>query len=275
MSIRKQLKKQLPNTKTAILNFDYDLLLNALFNRYTEIDDELDGLKDPTRDDIKTVLDVILKQIKDITPKCDGKNILVPITCIHQDFDTQNQFTARTESSLYKTKGIKHSKKYLHDTKENWSDDLNHSASLAGYAYEFESWENILGYLVYTPTRFCQFELAEFYADILWEMTFFGISQDEHEEKAKEITDTLNERVKEVDEAIEKEKETGEKQFISFKDALADLGLEDYYKKKYPTKNHKDYKDRMLDIHAEIWFLFHQKTIKDLCELYEKTKKTD
>ena len=63
----------------------------------------------------------------------------------------------------------------------------------------FIDWETILGYQVIETDFVSNLELA---AEILWELTFFGYGKEENMVNAKKEADILDERSKELDEAI-------------------------------------------------------------------------
>lgn len=90
------------------------------------------------------------------------------------------------------------------------------------YAYEYEIWNNILGYHV-DENNAKKFGKAKLLANILFEMTFFGF-EEKAIDKEREI---LRQRTEEIDEILQLPKEEQEKHFVSWDDVKKELGIEE------------------------------------------------
>ena len=78
-------------------------------------------------------------------------------------------------------------------------DDFTDAKLPTHWGLMFVDWETILGYQVIETDFVSNLELA---AEILWELTFFGYEKEENIVNAKKEADILDERSKELDEAI-------------------------------------------------------------------------
>lgn len=261
----KILKKSLPNVKQTLQDFDKKLLVSALKRRYAYLD-EYSGKRSLKKKDIKKILDAILAQVQDIKPKTNGKYVLMPTHALEQDIDHDNMFEVYTTSCLYKTKDLQHYADCNQGKKDIFEWDPTNPAVIGGYAYEFVEWPTILGYLVYIPNQFSNIEVADFIADILWEMTFFGIEQAEQEKNANKTMDELEARIEET-------KDSDNLKTVNSKELAQKFGLEEYYKKKYPTQDWRNWRENMFKIYDMLNHTLIKETLENLYELNKITKK--
>ena len=86
-----------------------------------------------------------------------------------------------------------------------------------GYGYEFNEWEETLGYEVYTQ-NLTEENIQEALYNILYEMTFNGMTRETQEERKNELDDSI----KETEELLKLPEEERKKHFKDAKD-LFDL----------------------------------------------------
>lgn len=102
---------------------------------------------------------------------------------------------------------------------EELINDYKHPTS---YGYEYEPWDNILGFQI-DENNAEKFGKTRLLANILYEMTFFGFSE-ENIDKERKI---LDQRTKEMDEILKLPKEEQEKYFILWETLKKELEIED------------------------------------------------
>jgi hypothetical protein len=90
------------------------------------------------------------------------------------------------------------------------------------YAFEFSPWAEVLGFEI-CPQNAAEVGEAQLAAQILWEMTFFGFTEDQISEERKKLEGSI----REVDEIKKLPPEEQEKRLISAEDLFAELGYED------------------------------------------------
>lgn len=110
------------------------------------------------------------------------------------------------------------------------------------YAYEFEPWEEILGYTV-ASSCVEEYGIDEIASAIFNEMTFFGMEQDSAEERKETEKKILEERVKEIEEhpecCIPADK--------VFKDLYKELGIDPPTKKEEEDQRELWKKERKIN----------------------------
>ena len=79
------------------------------------------------------------------------------------------------------------------------------------YAVEFESWEDILGYIV-SEASLKSYEIHELAANFYSEMTFFGITQEDRDKAVFEAKNEIKNALAEI--------ESGTVEYMSIEDAL-------------------------------------------------------
>lgn len=176
------------------------------------------------RDKVYTAYSALIEKLKNRTPN-ESNSIVLGIEYINFGEPT-------SDATLYKINEIKNNFK-LNDKLENISDidSLSDSeiASLINeykhpdsYAYEYEAWNDILGYHI-DENNAEKFGKAKLLADILYEMTFFGFEETEVD-KERII---LKQRTEEIDNILKLPKEEQEKHFISWNDMKKEFGIEE------------------------------------------------
>lgn len=182
---------------------------DELKKRYVAINEfEGKSADDINDENIDKIIDAVYHQIEDIELTPDVTNVLLPLVQIHNDLDNDNEFRIITESSLFKFDELQNCSSYANETPITSIEQLHHSnahndymakCSINGYAYEFSPWNEILAYKVYVPSHITEKQCYEFYVDIFWEMTFFGIDRGEVEQRQQEIEDELDESMREYE----------------------------------------------------------------------------
>lgn len=161
-----------------------------------------------TDENIDSVIDAVHHQINEIKTEPNIDDVLIPQVCIQDTYEDDNTFKIVTQSALFKFDELKYHKRYANEkpivsrTDTSYSDDdydymMEHSIN--GYAYEFSPWNEILSYKVYVPSHLTEKQCYEFYVDIFWEMTFFGIDRGEAEQRQQELEEELQESMEEYE----------------------------------------------------------------------------
>ena len=99
---------------------------------------------------------------------------------------------------------------------------INDYEHLTSYGYEYEPWDNILGFQI-DENNAEKFGKTRLLANILYAMTFFGFDE-ENIDKERKI---LNQRTKEMDDVLKLPKEEQEKYFIPWETLKKELEIED------------------------------------------------
>ena len=89
------------------------------------------------------------------------------------------------------------------------------------YGYEYQKWDEILGYRI-DKHNAETFGKARLFANVLSEMTFFGLTEDCIDDARKK----LQEVSAEVDEILSLPKEEQDKHFVSWEKVKAEFGIE-------------------------------------------------
>lgn len=120
------------------------------------------------------------------------------------------------------------------------------------YAFEFELWEEILGYEVYEK-NLNSFDLQECIYKILFEMSFNGFDEESQQERRDELTETI----KHNEELMALPEEERSKHFKSFEEVKEHLKLKFDWKE--PSEEEKERDNR------RIWF----NILKTMCWRYK------
>lgn len=196
------------STKEARFNFAEEIM--ARYDNLAEVEGHE---KKPSIVDIEAVIDHVWEQCDELQKEIDHetKFVLIPQLNLEQSFDADNAFSITTAASLFRLDEITHYDAYANESPISSYDEFkthaeykhtNHVLSeypVNGYAYEFNDWREILAYKVYIPSHYSERQCYEFYADIFWEMTFFGIDYHDASEKQTELLDELAETSAEID----------------------------------------------------------------------------
>ena len=178
------------NVKELILSQNIDDLINYEKEHFIPEYEDYDSTAERYEKGFK----LSIQDIKNTIPITDSENIIYGIKC--QEVNTDETIETTIDhcniqiSELLKMNSNIEIKTFEDIEKANMP---NH------WGLMFIDWETILGYQVIETDFVSNLELA---AEILWELTFFGYGKEENMVNAKKEADILDERSKELDEAI-------------------------------------------------------------------------
>lgn len=135
-----------------------------------------------------------IKDIKNTIPITNSENIIYGIKC--QEVNTDEIIETTIDHCNIK---ISELLKMNSNIEIETFEDIEKAHIPTHWGLMFVDWETILGYQVIETDFVSNLELA---AEILWELTFFGYEKEENIVNAKKEADILDERSKELDEAI-------------------------------------------------------------------------
>lgn len=136
-----------------------------------------------------------IQDIKNTIPINDSENIIYGIKC--QEVNTDDTIETTIDHCNIK---ISELLKMNSNIEIKTFDDIEKTHMPTHWSLMFIDWETILGYQVIETDFVSNLELA---AEILWELTFFGYTKEQNMINSKKEADILDERSKELDEAIE------------------------------------------------------------------------
>lgn len=176
--------------------------------------------KDKVRENMTEFINMLLT----LTPKVSDDYIMIYQK--YYDTDIDDEIKEYSIMELYKKEELQKSLDKIHGMEnpvtyynESMSkDDLKglvqkYDFMPHGYGYEFNEWEETLGYEVYTK-NLTEENIQEALYNILYEMTFNGMTRETQEERKNELDDSI----KETEELLKLPEEERKKHFKDAKD---------------------------------------------------------
>lgn len=180
---------------------------DELAQRYIDADVDEGLHHTPTQKDAENLLRHVVSQFDAISSPDETKYVLIPHMTIEPDFEHDNRFELNMTSSLYEFEQLPNY--HLYDDEKpialpseetyEYDSERDAKAPVNGYAYEMTDWSIILAYRVWCP-ELSEKQLMQFYADIFWEMTFFGITYEETQEEQENLEEELAQSMNEIEE---------------------------------------------------------------------------
>jgi hypothetical protein len=121
------------------------------------------------------------------------------------------------------------------------------------YAYELSPWKEILGYEV-NPENVSAVGSPKFAAAVLYEMTFFGITEETIDLERQKLKESLTE----ADKIFQLPTEEREAHFYSVEDVFADLGIRDERTEEEKTQQDHEMLREIMENHLRTYRLIQQ-----------------
>jgi hypothetical protein len=154
-----------------ITSTDRRQLKKAIEKRFEDAE-----LKKPSTD----WLDKLIDRLNAVDVIDSDKCVIAASTHLEQDLLNPEKLEIETSSALYQREDLE---KFLVS---------NDDADLpAAYAYEMTEWRHVLGYLTWMPSRLSEHERTQFVADIIWEITWFGDTEEIANKGISDLSDSL------------------------------------------------------------------------------------
>lgn len=136
-----------------------------------------------------------IKDIENTVPETNTNNIIYGLP--YKDYNSDGTVDEYVEHCVIDLDELK---KFNPNFSLHTFDDLDICHFPQHWSLMFLDWETILGYEVVDSGYVSNLALA---CDILWELTFFGYTKETNKQNSDKEAEILDERKKEVDEAIE------------------------------------------------------------------------
>lgn len=172
-------KTTLPSVLDTIIAADRKHLNQVITKRFKDAD-----MKTP----YDGWLDELIKRFQNVDIIESHDSIIIAQTALDQDLLEPDQLELTVTSTLYTQE----------DLEELLTSD-NEDFMPIGYAYELTTWPYLLGYRTWIPERFSKHERIKFTADMIWELTWFGDTEETVESGSEELQDSLEKSYKEYE----------------------------------------------------------------------------
>ena len=204
---------------------DFDVQTKLICNRQPSYEDPYDPVK------VKAAQEKFVNMLLSLEAK-PSKDFILFERCW---WDEDDSIVETVEAELYEYDDFKENGKYVlesgfvyRNVQEDWSvSELKKKISEyplppQAFAYEFNEWEQTLGYQVYEE-NLKDFDVQQCLYAVLYEMSFNGMDRDSQIERREELESS----VKELDEILELPEEERSTRLHSFDELMDEFGYKD------------------------------------------------
>lgn len=202
----------MPNTKLPrVADFlaEQDVELVAEMLAKYPADDDCDVPQDPKKcvPIVKSVIDALSSK-----DAADTDSVVVGELAIDPG-EEPNEFVLHEVATLYRLEDVPKSRAWLDISPAKSTTEMLNAKDLAvpiPYAFEFTPWNEIANYLVYVPEGTCKRSQAELAADIIWETTLTGLTEDVARVRSEAIMKRLTENAEMAKDLIKRAETEGD-----------------------------------------------------------------
>ena len=242
---------RLTPVKTLLLECDENILAEELLRRYENMRDIEDR---PTLEQCLEVIKATNAEIERCPANVDGRYVLIPQLGIEQDILDVRDLMFTVSTTLYEAEELID---FVEREEQGQTPEIP-----MGYAYEIDERTNILGHLAYIPERLCQALRYEALCDIWWELTFFGIKNDEADERSGRLMDSLERQTREL--------EAGTLETKSFDELVEEMEKECDWE---PPKIDRELEHQLMEANAKANKVFDEDLANDVRTVGEELRK--
>ena len=180
----------------------FSRLVDAMVSYAESIDDDIDIPTD--HDQCAEILAHVIDELAE-KPTAPSDYVVVPQVMAEEDIEP-DRVTIHCVASLYLTEDLPKARAYrdvrpvltiaeVHET----TDAL---PLIVPWGFEFSPWSEIANHRTFVPEGLSRKQVAQFAADLIWEITLCGLTEERARVRAEEIIGSIEESSRELDEAI-------------------------------------------------------------------------
>lgn len=138
-------------------------------------------------------------------PKATNDYIVVPQIDAENDFDNPATITIRCAPSLYHTEDLPRAREYRNVRFVRTAAEIRETTDglplVISWGFEFAPWSEVANYRVFVPENLSRKQVAQFAAELIWEVTFCGLTEERAQARSEEIVERIEKSVRDIDES--------------------------------------------------------------------------